>query len=429
MPSHTVRIGLLGHGTVGRSLVALLGERAAAIEARTGLRLEITRVAARSPRPNGDGDIPADRFCTDPAAVVAAPDVDVVVELMGGIEPARTLVDAALAAHKPVVTANKALLAVAGPELFAAADDAGVDLLFEAAVGGGIPIIRPLRESLRGVQVRRVLGIVNGTTNYILTRMTNSGADYADALAEAQALGYAEADPTADVDGHDAAAKAAVLATIAFGCTVRAADVACEGIRGVTAADIAAADRRGFRIKLLAIAESFDDGSVGVRVHPTLVPVGHPLAAVNDAFNAVFVEGDAVGELMFYGRGAGGGPTASAVLGDVVDAAANLRSGTAAATGSLRAARIRPLDDAECAFSVQLTVADRPGVLARVAATFADHGVSIRSLEQEDAEDRAHLVFITHAVAGSAMRATLTDLAGLADVVSVDSVLRVIGVV
>jgi homoserine dehydrogenase len=362
----------------------------------------------------------------DTAAVVTDPDVDVVVEVMGGIEPARTLILEALAAGKPVITANKELLANVGPELYAAADAAGVDLLFEAAVGGGIPIIRPLRESLRGERIRQVMGIVNGTTNYILTRMTESGASYHDALAEAQSLGYAERDPTADVEGYDAGAKVAILASIAFGAAVAAGDVYHEGISNITAADIDFAGRLGYRIKLLAIAEEYDDGAVGVRVHPAMVPLEHPLASVRDSYNAVFVEGAAVGSLMFYGRGAGGNPTASAVFGDVIDAAANLRTRSSASLGTLRPARIRPVDDVESEYCLQLEVADQPGVLAQVARVFGDHGVSIRSMEQDGLGDRARIIFITHVARESDVQATLAELRALDTVRQVNGLLRVI---
>jgi len=301
--SHPVRIGLLGCGNVGASFAALVAQRADAIESLTGLRLEVTRVAVRSVSRARDVSFGPGVLTHDAAAVAAAADVDLVVEVMGGIEPARTLILDALAAGKPVVTANKELLANVGPELYRAADAAGVDLLFEAAVGGGIPIVRPLRESLKGERIKQVMGIVNGTTNYILTRMTESGASYHEALAEAQSLGYAERDPTADVEGYDAGAKVAILATIAFGASVAAGDVYHEGISNITATDIDFAARLGYRIKLLAIAEEYDDGAIGVRVHPAMVPVDHPLASVRDSYNAVFVEGEAVGNLMFYGRG------------------------------------------------------------------------------------------------------------------------------
>ena len=368
---------------------------------------------------------------TDARAVVDDPDVDLVVEVIGGIEPARTLILAALEAGKPVVTANKELLANVGAELYAAAEAAGVDLLFEAAVAGGIPLMRPLRESLVGEDVSRVMGIVNGTTNYILTKMAEEGWTYAAALAEAQSLGYAERDPTADVEGFDAGAKAAIIATIAFGAGVVAGDVYHEGISNITDTDIAFAARLGYVIKLLAIAERFDDGSVAVRVHPAMVPNAHPLAAVRDSFNAVFVEGEAVGDLMFYGRGAGGFPTASAVLGDVIDGAVNLSKSASASIGSFEPATIRSVDELRSAFYVNLEVRDRPGVLATVAGAFGDHGVSIRSMEQESIEDAAdgaaRLTFITHSAREADLRATLGELRGLDAVVSVGSVLRVVG--
>jgi len=420
-----VRVGVLGGGTVGGALVALVGEQAVAIEARTGVRLAVTRVAVRDvsrPRPGIDPALLTD----DPQAVVQGDDVDLVVELIGGVEPARQLILDALKAGKPVVTGNKALLADHGAELFQAAESAGVDLLFEAAVAGGIPIIRPLRESLVGEHITRVMGIVNGTTNYILTRMTEAGASYADALAEAQALGYAEADPTADVEGYDAGAKAAIIASIAFGAAVTAADVHHEGISGITQQDIEYARRMGFVIKLLAVAEQAADGSIGVRVHPAMVPTTHPLAAVRESFNAVFVEGASVGDLMFYGRGAGGEPTASAVLGDVIDAALNRHKGSHASVGQLGTATIAAIDDVVSAYYLNIEVLDRTGVLAQVAGAFGDHRVSIRSMEQEGLGDEARLIFITHRAREADMRATLRDLEALDAVDRIGSVLRVV---
>jgi homoserine dehydrogenase len=428
---HPVRLGLLGCGNVGGALVQLVGERRAEIAARTGLDLSITKVAVRSTAKARGIDFAPGVLTADAAAVVHDPDVDVVVELIGGIEPARELILDSLKTGKPVVTGNKELLANHGTELFAAADAAGVDFLFEAAVAGGIPLIRPLRESLVGERISRVMGIVNGTTNYILTRMTESGASYHDALAEAQSLGYAERDPTADVEGYDAGAKAAIIATIAFGRRIVAGDVYHEGISAITAADIAVAERLGYRIKLLAIAEQYDEGdgepSIGVRVHPALVPVHHPLASVRDSFNAVFVQGAAVGDLMLYGRGAGGLPTASAVLGDVIDAAGNLQRGTHAIIGTFGRARIRPIDDLVTAYYLSLDVADRPGVLAKVADVFGRHGVSIRSMEQEGLGDEARLIFITHQATERDVQATLHDLRALDVVDRIGSVLRVVG--
>jgi homoserine dehydrogenase len=421
-----VRVGLLGCGNVGAALVDLVRTRSDAIAARTGLQLEVTRVAVRSTAKERAVELPPGVLTHDASEVVVDPGIDVVVEVIGGIEPARELTLAAMAAGKPVVTANKELLANVGSELFAAAESAGVDLLFEAAVGGGIPFIRPLRESLAGERIDRVMGIVNGTTNYILTRMTEDRASYSEALAEAQSLGYAERDPTADVEGHDAAAKAAIIASIAFGCRVVAGDVYNEGISAITTADIAYAAKMGYSIKLLAIADREDD-QVGVRVHPAMVPVDHPLASVRDSFNAMFVEGGAVGELMFYGRGAGGSPTASAVLGDLIDAAANRAKGSHASVGALSKARLRPIDEVTSAYYVNLDVVDRPGVLASVAGAFGGHGVSIRTMEQEGLGAEARLVFITHEAREADLQATISELHHLDAVDRITSVLRVIG--
>ena len=439
MTPERVRIGLLGCGNVGAALVELIEGRRDAIAARTGVLLEVTRVAVRSLAKERPVVLPDGVLTLDAAGLVVDPDVDLVVEVIGGIEPARELVLAALKAGKPVVTGNKELLANVGADLFAAAAEAGVDLLFEAAVAGGIPFIRPLRESLAGERIDRIMGIVNGTTNFILTRMTEEGASYADALSEAQSLGYAERDPTADVEGHDAAAKAAIIASIAFGVRVVAGDVYDEGISRVTAADIEYAAKMGYVVKLLAIAEQHEapahgvdaapghGGEVAVRVHPAMVPKDHPLASVRDSFNAIFVEGAAVGDLMFYGRGAGGTPTASAVLGDVIDAAVNRTRNSHATIGALAKARIRPIDEVESAYYLNLDVFDRPGVLAAVAGVFGDHDVSIRSMEQEGLGGEARLVFITHVAREAAVQATIRDLHHLDAVDRITSVLRVVG--
>src|SRR3984893_15375999 len=429
MEGASVRVGLLGCGNVGGALVQLLVDGVDVIEARTGLRLEVAAVAVRTlskPRPDS---VPAGLLTSDAQAVVNDPSIDVVVELIGGIEPARSLLLAALKAGKAVVTANKELLANVGAELWEAARAAGVDLLFEASVAGGIPLIRPLRESLAGERIRRVIGIVNGTTNYILTRMTEAGGSYHDALSEAQSLGYAERDPTADAEGSDAAARAAILASVAFGVRVVAGDVYREGISAVTPADIAFARRLGYVVKLLAMVEQGDDDAVAVRVHPAMVPVTHPLASVRDSFNAVFVEGDAVGQLMFFGRGAGGMPTASAVLGDLIDAGHNLRVGGAGRTVALRRAALRPIDDAQSEYYLNREVVDRPGVLAAVAGVFGNHEVSIRSMEQEGLGAEARLVFITHTAREGDVQACLADLRRLDAVDRIGSVLRVIGTV
>ncbi|MEO7837579.1 MAG: homoserine dehydrogenase, partial [Acidimicrobiales bacterium] len=410
-----VRVGVLGCGNVGAALVRLLTEDGAGIAERTGVRLEVVRVAVRDTSRPRRVHLPSGCLTDDAAGLVADPGIDVVVELIGGIDPARALVRTALEAGKPVITANKELLAQAGAELFEVAAKARVDLLYEAAVAGAIPLIRPLRESLAGERITRVMGIVNGTTNYILTRMAEEGASYGDALAEAQELGFAESDPTADVEGSDSAAKAAILATIAFGAQVVAGDVSREGITGITAADIAFAGRLGYVVKLLAVAERADknDEAVAVRVHPAMVPAAHPLAAVRGSFNAVFIEGDAVGELMLYGRGAGGMPTASAVLGDLIDAAHNLRTGGSGRTTTFAPAKIHPMDELFSQYYLNMDVVDRPGVLAAVATVTAEHGVSLASFEQEGLGDDARMVFITHKARERDIQATLDGLRGL----------------
>ena len=423
----TVRIGLLGCGNVGGALVAILQRDADAIAMRTGVRLEVTRVAVRSISKERTVPVPAALLTHDAAAVVADPDIDLVVEVIGGIEPARTLILDAVKAGKPVVTANKELIANVGQELFDAAATAGVDLLFEAAVGGGIPLIRPLRESLAGETIRRVTGIVNGTTNYILTRMAEEGAGYADALAEAQQLGYAERDPTADVEGYDAGAKAAILASIAFGARVVAGDVYREGISDITAADIAYAKRLGYVVKLVAVAEHHSDGDVAVRVHPAMLPATHPLASVRESFNAVFIEGESAGELMLYGRGAGGMPSASAVLGDLIDAAHNLRAGSVGRALQLRPVRLRSIDELTSAYYLDLEVADRPGVLAAVAGVMGAHAVSIKSMEQEGTGAGARIVFVTHEARERDVQACIAELRSLDVVLRVGTLLRVLG--
>lgn len=425
--SEPVRVGLLGCGTVGSALVRLVSDHADLLAERAGAPVEITRIGVRDT--SRSRDVPVDRsvFTDDLASIVTHTDVDIVVEVMGGVDPAGGLLVKALEAGKPVVTANKELVATRGAELFSVASTVGVDLLFEASVGGGIPLIRPLRESLAGDRITRLLGIVNGTTNYILTRMTEEGSSFADALAEAQDLGYAEPDPTADIEGMDAAAKAAIIASIAFGTEVTAADVHREGITAITTDDITAARDLGYVIKPLAVAQG-DQDSVSASTYPAMVPVHHPLASVRGAFNALFVEGDAVGEVMLYGPGAGGSPTASALLGDIVDAARNHRSGASAAVaGAPIAKRIRPIDDTESQFYLSLDVEDRPGVLARIAGIFGEHGVSILSMRQHGLGDDARLTFVTHRAREAALRATVDAAERLDAVRTVGSVLRVIG--
>lgn len=424
-----VRVALLGCGTVGTEVARLLTDQADDLAARVGGPVQLAGVAVR--RPNRHRDIPAHLLTADAASLITA-DVDVVVEVIGGIEPARTLLLDALRAGKSVVTANKALLAEYAAELFAAADASGADLYFEAAVAGAIPLLRPLRESLAGDRITRVMGIVNGTTNYILSAMDSSGAGYAETLEEASRLGYAEADPTADVDGYDAASKAAILASLAFHTRVTAADVYREGITAVTPADVAAARVLDRTIKLLAICErvgSGDSESVAVRVHPAMIPRTHPLAGVGGAFNAVFVEADAAGALMFYGQGAGGAPTASAVLGDLVAVARNrIIGGRGPRESAYAALPVRPISQAPTRYHISLDVLDRPGVLATVASVFAEHDVSIAAVRQEiRGSDDASLVIVTHTAADAALRSTVDKIAGMSTVRDVVSVMRVEG--
>jgi homoserine dehydrogenase len=430
MSERVLRVGLLGCGTVGSAVARLLDEHREDIARRAGCRLEIVAVAVRDPGKARDVPLADEVFVSDPMAVVEDPGVDIVCELMGGSEPAGSLIMAAFDREKPVVTANKELLANRGRELFDASDAKGLDLYFEAAVGGGIPLIRPLKESLTGERLAKVLGIVNGTTNFILTRMTEEGVDYADALAEAQRLGYAEADPAADVQGDDAAAKCAILASIAFNARVVASDVYREGIANVTHEDIEYARRLGYVVKLLAIAEMSpaDEGAerIAARVHPAMIPASHPLASVRDAHNAVFLEGPNVGELMFYGPGAGGDATATAVVGDLVSVARNL-SASARGVGCtcFLERTIRPMDEMAGQYYILLRVEDRPGALAEIAAVFGRHAVSIKSVWQEGFGDDAQLVFITHRAREGAFQDAVNTLRELPVVEEVRSVLRV----
>ena len=428
-----LRVAVLGCGVVGTEVVRRLVTESDELAARVGTRLELVGVAVRSLDTERDPVVDRALLTTDADSLVDK--ADVVVELMGGIDPARELVLRAVEHGASVVTANKALLAQHGPTIYAAADAAGVDLYFEAAVAGAIPIVRPVRESLAGDTVQRVLGIVNGTTNYVLDSMTTSGSGLDDAVREAQALGYAEADPTADVEGYDAAAKAAILASLAFHTRVGLDDVDRAGITGLSADDVAWAGRTGHVLKLLAVAERATDESgragVLVRVQPTLVPTDHPLAGVRQAFNAVFVEAEAAGELMFYGRGAGGAPTASAVLGDLVSAARHRVIGGKGPVESSHADL--PVLDAGAArsrYQVRLEVDDLPGVLARVAAELAAQDVSIESVQQTlqgDGDDvRATLVITTHVASHRALRSTVDAVAALDVVRSVVSVLPVL---
>jgi homoserine dehydrogenase len=427
-----LNVAVLGCGSVGSQVVRLLTEQAGDLQARVGAPVQLVGVAVRRIDAPREVEVPDGLLTTDAAGLVARDDVDVVVEVIGGIEPARSLILAALEGGASVVTANKALLAEDGPTLFEAAEKAGRDLYYEAAVAGAIPILRPLRESLAGDRVTRVLGIVNGTTNFILDKMDTTGAGFEEALEEAQELGYAEADPTADVEGFDAAAKAAILASLAFHTRVTAADVHREGITDVTATDIASARDMGSVVKLLAIAEvstgSSGDEGVSVRVHPAMIPRSHPLASVREAFNAVFVESEAAGQLMFYGPGAGGAPTASAVLGDLVTVARNRLSETRGAGESAYADRVvLPMGETRTRYHIAIDVDDRAGVLAEIATAFAEEDVSIQTLRQEGRGADAQLVVVSHDATDARLAATVERLRGLACVREVTSVMRVEG--
>ena len=421
-----MKVALLGCGVVGSEVVRLVDEQPEELAARVGTPLEIGGIAVR--RLDRDRGVDPALLTTDATELATRPDIDVVVEVIGGIEPARSLILSALKAGKSVVTANKALLAEDGQTLHAAAREAGVDLFYEASVAGAIPLLRPLRDSLAGDRVNRVLGIVNGTTNYVLDRMDSAGSGFTEALNEAQTLGYAEADPTADVEGFDAAAKAAILARLAFHTQqVTAADVHREGITGVSAADIAGARAMGCVVKLLAICQRSEDGeSVGVRVHPVMLPVEHPLATVKEAYNAVFVEAESAGSLMFYGAGAGGTPTASAVLGDMVAVARNRLADTHVGEGGHDTGLpVHDMGETVTSYHVSLDVADRPGVLAKVAEIFAEHGVSIKNVRQEGSGDDAQLVLVSHRAPDAALRSTVERLQEDDSVREVASVMRV----
>jgi len=430
-----LRVAILGGGSVGSQVASLLLEHGAELAARAGAGLELVGVAVRDPKATRDTEIPAELITTDAESLILG--ADIVVELIGGIEPARTYILQALHSGADVITANKAVLANHGPELFEAAEQVGAQLYYEAAVGGAIPIIRPLRDSLAGDRVKRILGIVNGTTNYILDRMDTWGDDFDEALAEATRLGYAEADPTADVEGFDAAQKASILASLAFHTTVPLEAVHREGVTSVTREQVHAARKAGYVVKLLAICERLTDAATGVegvsaRVHPALVPLDHPLAAVHGANNAVFVEAEAAGSLMFYGAGAGGIQTASAVLGDLVSAARrHVAGGPGVAESTHANMPVLPISSVTTRYQITLSVIDEPGVLATIATLFSDHGVSVEAVSQSvrDGADAptATLVIVTHEAAESALASTVTALAASPVVSSVVSVLRVEG--
>jgi homoserine dehydrogenase len=421
----TLRVGMLGCGVVGGEVARLIVANQNDLTARSGAKLDLVKIGVRNlARPN----VAKELLTTDLESIVKDASIDLIIEVIGGIEPARTLILEAFRNGKSVVTANKALLAKHGAELFAAADKGGVDLYYEAAVAGAIPILRPLRESLVGDHIQRVMGIVNGTTNFILTKMDESGAAFGDALAEAQALGFAEADPTADVEGFDAAAKAAILAGLAFHSRVTDADVFREGITKITDTDVAVAKSLDLVVKLLAIAELTAEGKISVRVHPTLISRNHPLASVREAFNAVFVESESAGAMMFYGRGAGGAPTASAILGDLVAVARHKVSGGLGPRESDYAdLGIAQMGSTKTRYLIRLDVADRPGVLAAVAQTFSKHDVSIQTVRQTGRGDNAELIVMTHKATDAALAATVSDLSSLDSVKDVASVIRVEG--
>jgi len=422
-----IRVGLLGAGSVGSQVARLLIENQAELAKRVGAELSLTGIAVRNLDSKRDADLPAELFTTDAESVILGSDI--VIELIGGIEPAKTWVIQALNAGADVITANKALIAAHGPELFELADQLGAQLYFEAAVAGAIPIIRPLRESLAGDRIQRVMGIVNGTTNFILDRMESTGADFDEALAEATALGYAEADPTADIEGYDAASKAAILASLAFHSEVPVEKVHREGITTVTAMQIETARQAGYAVKLLAICERVEGGGLVARVHPTLIPLEHPLAAVRGAYNAVFVEAESAGRLMFYGAGAGGPETASAVLGDLVSAAKrHLAGGPGLADSTHANLEALPVQFVNTRFQIALEVSDKAGVLAKIASVFANHGVSVETVQQSVATNNAALLTImTHMASERDLESVVETLKADDSVVSVASVIRVEG--
>ena len=419
---------MLGCGVVGSQIARLLVENKSDLTSRAGANLELVKVAVKNINAKREG-ISSSLLTDDAKSVVNDPEIDLIIEVIGGIAPAKELILTAIKNGKSVVTANKALLAQAGAELYAAADNANVDLYYEAAVAGAIPILRPLRESLVGDQVHRIMGIVNGTTNYILTKMDESGTAFDDALKQAQSLGFAEADPTADVEAIDAASKAAILAGLAFHSRVSDTDVYREGITKITATDVKVAKAMDMVIKLLAIAELTPEGEISVRVHPALISRTHPLASVRESFNAVFVEAKSAGQLMFYGKGAGGEPTASAILGDLVAVARHKVSGGIGPKESDYAdLKIAKIGQTKTRYLIRLNVADKPGVLESVAHVFAAHGVSIQTVRQTGAGDKAELIVMTHSSTELALSDTVKDLSKLPAVTDVASVLRVEGV-
>ena len=425
----TLKVGMLGCGNVGSQIARLLVANKADLASRSGAQLELVKVAVKDIKAKRDG-IATSLLTDDPYSVVNDPEIDLIIEVIGGISPAKELILAAFKNGKSVVTANKALLAKEGAALYQAAGEANVDLYYEAAVAGAIPILRPLRESLVGDHVTRIMGIVNGTTNYILTKMDESGTAFADALKQAQELGFAEADPTADVEGIDASDKAAILAGLAFHSRVTDKDVYREGITKITATDVKVAKAMDMVIKLLAITELTASGEISVRVHPALISRTHPLASVRESFNAVFVEAQSAGQMMFYGKGAGGEPTASAVLGDLVAIARHkVLGGIGPKESDYASLKIAPMGETKTRYLIRLNVADKPGVLESVAHVFASHSVSIQTVRQTGAGDKAELIIMTHTSTESALSATVKELGKLPSVTDVASVLRVEGAI
>jgi len=425
-----INVGIIGLGTVGCGTYEVLRRNAELISQRAGCDIRVTRVATANPDKVRPVQFDKCIVSSDVDALLNDPEIHIVAELVGGVEPALDYVLRAIQNKKSVVTANKELIAKCGTDIMTAAEKAGVDFFFEGSVGGGIPLIKPLRESLAGNRVQQLMGIVNGTTNYILTAMTREGRDFDEVLAEAQKLGYAETDPTADVDGFDATYKLAILADVAFGTRVTEADIYREGIRHIGKRDIEYAAELGYVIKLIALGRHHEDGELELRVHPALLPKDHPLASVSDAFNAVLVKGDAVGDVMFYGRGAGMEPTGSAVVGDIIEAARNIRVN---ATGlarhePLHPTKIRDFAEVETRFCIRMQVADQPGVLARIAAIFGDKGVSLESIVQKKADGGAAEIFwMTHRTSQRALARSLGEFNRLDIVREVSSVLRVEG--
>lgn len=428
MRKEVIRLGILGLGVVGSGTVEVLRRNRESIERKIGARLEIRRIAVRDL--NKPRRVAVDRSLLTNNAydVLDDPQVDIVVELIGGVHPAKEYVLRALENGKPVVSANKELLAKEGADIMMAAGRHQLDFAFEGSVGGGIPIIQPMKNSLAGNRIERVMGIVNGTTNYILTKMAEEAADFEQALKEAQAQGYAEADPSADVNGHDAQYKIAILASIAFTARIRVDDVYCEGITRITRADMEWAKQLGYAIKLVAIAQEVSSKAVQVRVHPALLPLSHPLASVRDVYNGILVRGDAVGDVMFYGRGAGSLPTGSAVVGDIIDVSRNLLFGSSGRVGCtcFDQRYVVPMEQIETSYYVRMRVQDRPNVLAQVAGVFGVHHISISSVVQrQTSPQEAEIVWITHRAPEGAVRHAITEIQRLPVVMEVCNTLRV----